>query len=191
MIFGRLKFEKVTPEFLQQNTVNKDVVNGYTATGLIIPLKRAGVVRESGIVQILEPPSDLKAVEIWVQGFLPKKVVVPKASSMGLTDLGMIELKRGCIIKGRAVGPKDEPVVRGTIFIMGIESLQHAARTDSEGNFELSGLKPGKASVIAMVERKDGNSWISQELSVLEIMDRRIKLKAGVNKLNLRFELPK
>ncbi|MBN1515086.1 carboxypeptidase regulatory-like domain-containing protein [Candidatus Sumerlaeota bacterium] len=168
-------------------SLNEDAVKLYDEEDNPLPLTYRVQLQRSSLY-INEVPEQAKTLELIAQGFLPQWIELPEPGAGEVINLPSIELKRGCIVRGKAESPRGEPARNAIVFIAGAENLQHAVSSDAQGNFELSGFKPGPARVVASVERAEGNSWIPADRDNLNITNQEFEIEPGVTTLNLMFQ---
>lgn len=170
MIFVRddIKNEEVVIELTEGGTVKGKVVSD--ASGEVVPaaevtftgqgflqdlipfFKDKAVSDSSGDFVYENVPPGSRTIKISAEDFSDKLVENIQVSEGETVDLGEIRLTSGGGIQGIVIGEDAEPMEGAVIFSVGPGGMKQAD-TDSEGEYEISGLTPGSYQVTMLTDQ--------------------------------------
>jgi protocatechuate 3,4-dioxygenase beta subunit len=153
---------------------------GQPVAGAKVMLERNEpvVTRESGVFEILNPPTETHTLAVYQPGFAP--LVVPRleiAEKDLRVDLGTLTLRKAAVLEGRVADPEGKPVAGAKViasilaaavmdrFKGSIQENPGNLVTDAEGRFRLKEVHPREKFTV-YVQR---TGYIDETLQVTRV----------------------
>jgi protocatechuate 3,4-dioxygenase beta subunit len=138
------------------------------------------VTRDSGVFEVLNPPTGTLSMAIYRQGFAPLLIRRLEIAERDLRiDLGMLTLRKSAVLEGRVTDPQGKPVAGAKVFattlaVVVMDRFNAPIKenpgnvvTDAEGRFRFRELHPGETFTL-YVQRA---GYIDEALGAIRATD--------------------